>query len=106
MRTLGIKGFNGTGHNEVITINKNLGNAGEFYVLAQLAQRGYIAGKTNDGQTLIDVIATDEKTLQTVNIQVKAIGDYGKTPSWIMTKKNEQVHQNLWYVLVQVGGES
>ena len=23
--------------------NKNLGNAGEFYVLAQLAQRGYIA---------------------------------------------------------------
>ena len=34
-------------------------NAGEFYVLAQLAQRGYIAGKTDDGQTLIDVIATD-----------------------------------------------
>ena len=23
--------------------NKNLGNAGEFYVLAQLAQRGYIS---------------------------------------------------------------
>ena len=36
----------------------SIGNAGEFYVLAQLAQRGYIAGKTDDGQTLIDVIAT------------------------------------------------
>ena len=39
--------------------NHSIGNAGEFYVLAQLAQRGYIAGKTDDGQTLIDVIATD-----------------------------------------------
>ena len=38
--------------------NHSIGNAGEFYVLAQLAQRGYIAGKTDDGQTLIDVIAT------------------------------------------------
>ena len=71
-----------------MTSNKNLGNAGEFYVLAQLAQRGYIAGKTDDGQTLIDVIATDEETLKTVNIQVKATGDYGKIPSWIMSKKN------------------
>ncbi len=35
-----------------MTRNKNVGNAGEFYVLAQLAQRGYIAGKTDDGQTL------------------------------------------------------
>ena len=52
--------------------NKNLGNAGEFYVLAQLAQRGYIAGKTDDGQTLIDVIATEPDTLNTVNIQVKS----------------------------------
>ena len=40
-----------------MTRNKNVGNAGEFYVLAQLAQRGFIAGKTDDGQTL---------TLQTV----------------------------------------
>ena len=89
-----------------MTSNKNLGNAGEFYVLAQLAQRGYIAGKTDDGQMLIDAIATDDETLRTVNIQVKATGDYGKIPSWIMSKKNEQVHQTLWYVLVQVGEES
>jgi hypothetical protein len=39
--------------------NHNIGSAGEFYVLGQLAQRGYIAGKTDDGQTLIDIIATD-----------------------------------------------
>ena len=31
-----------------MTSNKNLGNAGEFYVLAQLAQRGDIAGKTDN----------------------------------------------------------
>ena len=58
-------------HDGVMPSNKNLGNAGEFYVLAQLAQRGYIAGKTDDGQTLIDVIATDPESLNTVNIQVK-----------------------------------
>tara|TARA_B100001250_G_C19299955_1_gene571416 strand:- start:7 stop:192 length:186 start_codon:yes stop_codon:yes gene_type:complete len=51
-----------------MTKSKNLGNAGEFYVLAQLAQRGYIAGKTDDGQTLIDVIATDDETLKTGEI--------------------------------------
>jgi len=88
-----------------MTKSKNLGNAGEFYVLAQLAQRGYIAGKTDDGQTLIDVIATDDETLRTVNIQVKATSDYDKIPSWIMSKKNEQVHETLWYVLVEVKDE-
>ena len=70
-----------------MTRNKNVGNAGEFYVLAQLAQRGYIAGKTDDGQTLIDVIATDEETLRTVNIQVKSTLSENALPSWIMSKK-------------------
>ena len=47
--------------------NHSIGNAGEFYVLAQLAQRGYIAGKTDDRQTLIDVIATNPETLRPQN---------------------------------------
>ena len=42
----------------------SIGNAGEFYVLAQLAQRGYIAGKTDNGQTFIGAIATDLETLR------------------------------------------
>ncbi len=84
-----------------MTSNKNLGNAGEFHVLAQLAQRGFIAGKTDDGQTLIDVIATEPETLTTVNIQVKATCNYDKVPSWIMSKKNEDVFESLWYVLMK-----
>ena len=83
--------------------NKNLGNAGEFYVLAQLAQRGYIAGKTDDGQTLIDVIATEPDTLNTVNIQVKTRTIDGKKSSWLMGLKNEQAFEKLWYVVVEVG---
>ena len=71
--------------------NKNLDNAGEFYVLAQLAQRGYIAGKTDDGTTLIDVIATNPETLNTVNIQVKTRTIDGKKSSWMMGLKNEQI---------------
>ena len=82
--------------------NKNLGNAGEFYVLAQLAQRGYIAGKTDDGQTLIDVIATDPESLNTVNIQVKTRTIDGKISSWLMSEKNEKVFEKLWYVVVEI----
>ena len=83
--------------------NKNLGNAGEFYVLAQLAQRGYIAGKTDDGQTLIDVIATEPDSLNTLNIQVKTRTIDGKKSSWLMGLKNEQSFEKLWYVVVEVG---
>ena len=86
--------------------NKNLGNAGEFYVLAQLAQRGYIAGKTDDGTTLIDVIATDPETLNTVNIQVKTRTLDGKKSSWMMGLKNEKVFKKLWYVVVEIGEET
>ena len=59
-------------HNVFINRNKNIGNAGEFQALAQLAQRGYIARKTDEGQTLIDVIAREEEPLRTINIQVKS----------------------------------
>ena len=88
-----------------MTRSKNIENAGDFYLLTQLAQRGYITGKTNDGQTLIDVIATDEETLRTVNIQVKSTLSEGVLPSWLMIKKNEQEHKGLWYVLVHVNSE-
>ena len=71
----------------------SIGNAGEFYVLAQLAQRGYIAGKTDDGQTLIDVIATDPDTLNTVNIQVKTTRDGGQ--KWVMGTKTGPLQGSL-----------
>ena len=88
-----------------MTKAKAAGNAGEFYVLAQLAQRGYIAGKTDDGQTLIDVIATDPESLNTVNIQVKTRTIDGKISSWLMSEKNEKVFEKLWYVVVEVGDD-
>ena len=82
--------------------NHNIGNAGEFAVLSQLAHRGYIAAKTDDGQTLIDVIATDPETLGSINIQVKTTKEEGAN-YWMMSAKNEQVFENLWYVLVTLG---
>ena len=78
--------------------NHSIGNAGEFYVLAQLAQRGYIAGKTDDGQTLIDVIATDPETLKTVNIQVKSTAQF--TGYWMTGNKARKSFESLWYVFV------
>ena len=84
-------------------LNHNIGNAGELYVLAQLAQQGYIAGKTDDGQTLIDIIATDPATLRAVNIQVKTTMNEN-AQWWMMSKKNEAVFESLWYVLVKLQG--
>ena len=84
----------------VVPNHHSIGNAGEFYVLAQLAQRGYIAGKTDDGQTLIDVIATDPETLNTVNIQVKTTKDGGE--KWVMGTKNRIPFKGLWYVFVSI----
>ena len=80
--------------------NHSIGNAGEFYVLAQLAQRGYIAGKTDDGQTLIDVIATDPETLKTVNIQVKSTAQF--TGYWMTGNKARKSFVSLWYVFVSL----
>ena len=80
--------------------NKNLGNAGEFYVLAQLAQRGYIAGKTDDGQMLIDIIATDPETLKTANIQVKSTAQF--KGYWLTSLKACKAFESLWYVFVSL----
>ncbi|RNC87593.1 MAG: hypothetical protein ED554_11825 [Synechococcus sp. YX04-3] len=80
--------------------NHSIGNAGEFYVLAQLAQRGYIAGKTDDGQTLIDVIATDPGTLKTVNIQVKSTAQF--TGYWMTGNKARKPFESLWYIFVSL----
>ena len=81
--------------------NHSIGNAGEFYVLAQLAQRGYIAGKTDDGQTLIDLIATDPKTLKAVNIQVKSTAQF--CGYWMTGLKARKSFESLWYVFVLLG---
>ena len=82
--------------------NHNIGNAGEFAVFSQLAHRGYIAAKTDDGQTLIDVIATHPETLRSINIQVKTT-KHESADYWMMSAKNEQVFESLWYVLVALG---
>ena len=82
--------------------NHNIGNAGEFAVLSQLAHRGYIAAKTDDGQTLIDVIATNPETLRSINIQVKTT-KHESADYWMMSAKNEEVFESLWYVLVALG---
>ena len=82
--------------------NHKIRNAGEFYVLAQLAQREFIADKTDDGQTLVDVIATDSNTLKAINIQVKTTED--ERAQWIISQKNETHFASLLYVLVQLNG--
>ena len=46
-------------------------------------------------QRLMDVIATNPDNLSTVNIQVKTRTIDGRRSSWMMGRKNEQIHKNL-----------
>ena len=55
---------------------------------------------------MIDVIATEPDTLNTVNIQVKTRTIDGKKSSWLMSLKNEQAFEKLWYVVVEVGDDN
>ena len=75
--------------------NKNLVNAHEFYVLVQLAQRGYIAGKTDYGQIFIDLIATEPDTLNRVITQIKTRTIDGMKSSWLLDLKMKRLLRNF-----------
>ena len=56
--------------------NHSIGNAGEFYVPSSACPARLHRRQDDDGQTLIDVVATDPETLKTVNIQVKSTAEF------------------------------
>jgi hypothetical protein len=78
----------------------NIGIAGEFYVLAQLAQRGLIASFTLANTKAIDILVFDESLdrlckleVKTTNLPSRRETLFSEEPvySWPMSAKHERV---------------
>ena len=79
------------------------GVAGEYFVAAELSRRGYIASITLRNSKGVDILATGEDDLRSVNIQVKTNQNSNK--SWLLSRKAESVEsETLFYVFVSLNG--
>lgn len=80
----------------------NTGNAGEYFVCAELSRRNILALVTSKSNPNWDIIATNETNDRTVYIQVKTISkDYYQ---WRVSNylRNKQYKDNLFVVLVDL----
>lgn len=84
-----------------------VGTAGEYFVAAELAQRGVVATITLKNTPYIDILATNLKTGKNANIQVKTMS-IGNNAGWHLGPKDEKPSgvANHFYVLVDLQGPS
>jgi len=76
-----------------------VGVAGEYYVAAELAMRGYIASITLRNSRGVDIIASNSDASKSVSIQVKTINS--STAKWLLTSKSEGFFsENHFYIFV------
>jgi hypothetical protein len=91
--------------------NSQTGLAGEFYTLAQLTQRGYIATLTLGNTKGVDILVTNQELNKLYKVEVKTTQIKARRESlfggeelmfmWPMNAKHENiVDQNLFYCFV------
>lgn len=80
----------------------NTGNAGEYYVCAELSRRNILALMTSKSNPNFDIIATNQKNDRTIYIQVKTISEeffQWRVSNYLRTKQNRD---DLIVVLVDL----
>lgn len=81
-----------------------LGAAGEYYVMAELLRRGYIAALAPQGVPNADIVVTDIEGSRLCSIQVKTRRAIGSDGGWHMKKKHESIRSaRLYYCFVDFG---
>jgi hypothetical protein len=82
-----------------------VGVSGEFFVAAELSQRGIVATLTLKNTPSIDIIATNLEKGTVANIQVKTMS-IGNKNGWRLGPKDEEPSNimNHYYVLVDLQG--
>ena len=82
-----------------------VGVSGEFFVAAELSQRGIVATMTMKNTPSIDILAANLSTGQAANIQVKTMS-IGNNAGWRLGKKDENSSgiANHYYVFVDLKG--
>jgi hypothetical protein len=80
-----------------------IGVSGEYFVAAELSQRGYVATLTLKNTPKIDILVTNLESGKYANIQVKTMASTNKT-GWRLGKKDEEISKikNHYYVLVRL----
>ena len=83
-----------------------VGVAGEFFVAAELSQKGIVATLTLKNTPSIDILATNLDTGCFANIQVKTMS-VGNNSGWRLGKKDEEISsiKNHFYVFVNLKGD-
>lgn len=91
-----------------------IGLAGEYYVLAQLAQRGFVGALTLGHTKEVDILVSDSKYKTLFRIEVKTTikkplheSLFGKTAfyTWTMSQKHETIkNKRLVYCFVYLRG--
>jgi len=87
------------------TKNNIVGVTGEYFVAAELAQRGIVAALTLKNTPFIDILATNLETGKSANIQVKTMS-ISNDAGWHLGPKDESPSgvANHFYVLVDLKG--
>jgi len=82
-----------------------IGVSGEYFVAAELSQRGYVATLTLKNTPKVDILATNLETGKYFNIQVKTMS-VGNNTGWRLGPKDEVVSdiQNHFYIMVNLKG--
>jgi len=81
------------------------GVAGEYFVAAELAKRGYIASINLKNTRGIDILASNKDASKSVGIQVKTTRY--NVYYWMLNEKAEDYYaDNLFYVFVNLKGQS
>jgi hypothetical protein len=93
-----------------------IGLAGEYYVLAQLSQRGFVSALTMGHTKGIDILVSDSDYNTLYRIEVKTTSKaihreslFGDTAfySWTMSEKHESIADDrLYYCFVHLGAET
>jgi hypothetical protein len=79
------------------------GVAGEYFVAAELSQRGFIASITLRNTKGIDILVSNVDATRQVGIQVKT--NRKNRPSWILNSKaDDYFAENLFYAFVNLRG--
>src|SRR3982751_884899 len=89
-----------------------IGLAGEYYVLAQLTARGYIATLTLGNTKGVDILVTNQEINKLFKVEVKSTTNSHKIEKlfsdkpafhWTMSKKHEDIKDsNLIYCFVLI----
>ncbi len=89
-----------------VSKNSMIGNAGEYYVCAELCRRNILALITPKNNPLFDIVASDPEGKRSVQIQVKTMSINNKQ-GWKLGVNMAKKHNNpkLFVVLVNMHDE-